>query len=251
MTTARTLHVLALSAGLSTPSSTRLLTDLLTGAARDALSAQGAEVEVRTVEVREYAREATEAMLSGFPGERLTALIREIRGADAVVAVSPIFNTGASGLFKTLIDVLPMDVWAGTPVLLGATAGTARHSLALEYAIRPMFVFLKAEIVPTAVFASSADFGVTPRGEGDEQPLAARARRAGHELAALLGGPSHVPIDASTDDDAPTERGADAAPTPSTAGAGAGATGISADPAPGRDPEFSDFTPMDDLLRHG
>lgn len=249
MTTARTLHVLALSAGLSTPSSTRLLTDLLTGAARDALSAQGAEVEVRTVEAREYAREATEAMLSGFPGERLTALIREIRGADAVVAVSPIFNTGASGLFKTLIDVLPMDVWAGTPVLLGATAGTARHSLALEYAIRPMFVFLKAEIVPTAVFAASADFGITPRGEGDEQPLAARARRAGRELAALLGGPSRVPIDASTEGEAVPGEGADDASAPNAAGPGA--TGTDAARAPGRDPEFSDFTPMDDLLRHG
>lgn len=232
--TARTVHVLALSAGLSTPSSTRMLTDLLTSSAREVLEGQGADVDVTTIEVREYAREATESMLSGFPGERLTALIGQIRRADAVVVVSPIFNTGAAGLFKTLVDVLPMDVWAGKPVMLGATAGTARHSLALEYAIRPMFVFLRAEIVPTAVFAASADFGGASRGDGDPQPLAARALRAGRELAALLAGAPRPPAAAAPSTPTP-DAGTEEAPDPRT---------------PRLDPEFSDFAPMDSLLKH-
>lgn len=222
--TPRTLHVLALSAGLSNPSSTRMLSDLLSSAARRALEDQGAEVEVETVEVRDLARETTEAMLTGFPGERLEGLIGRIRRADAMVAVTPIFNTGASGIFKSLIDAVPLEVWTGKPVLLGATAGSARHSLALEYAIRPMFVYLRTEIVPTAVFAASADFGAAAPGELDEQPLAARARRAGGELAALLGGPRR-----RTDADDDTTAGSPARERPTVDAA-------------------TDFVPMENLL---
>ena len=43
---------------------------------------------------------------------------------------------------------------AGKPVLIGATGGTARHSLALEYALRPLFSYLRTVVVPTAVYAA-------------------------------------------------------------------------------------------------
>ena len=42
---------------------------------------------------------------------------------------------------------------------MAATAGTARHSLVLEHAMRPMFAYLKAVTVPTGVFAASEDWG--------------------------------------------------------------------------------------------
>ena len=45
-----------------------------------------------------------------------------------------------------------------------ATAGTARHSLVLEHALRPLFSYLKASPVPTGVFAASEDFGSTADG---------------------------------------------------------------------------------------
>jgi len=44
-------------------------------------------------------------------------------------------------------------------VLIAATAGTARHSLALEHALRPLFSYLRAVVVPTAVFAVAQDWG--------------------------------------------------------------------------------------------
>jgi NAD(P)H-dependent FMN reductase len=44
-------------------------------------------------------------------------------------------------------------------VLIAATGGTARHSLALEHAIRPLFTYLRAVTVPTAVFAAAEDWG--------------------------------------------------------------------------------------------
>ena len=51
-------------------------------------------------------------------------------------------------------------------MLLGATAGTARHSLALEHALRPLFAYLRAVVAPTAVFAAAEDWAGA--GDGDE-----------------------------------------------------------------------------------
>ena len=43
-------------------------------------------------------------------------------------------------------------------MLIAATGGTARHSLALEHALRPLFAYLRAVVVPTAVYAASEDW---------------------------------------------------------------------------------------------
>jgi FMN reductase len=88
--------------------------------------------------------------------------------------------------------VLEDGTLSGKPVLLGATAGTARHSLALEFALRPLFAYLRADVVPTAVFAASEDFGATGPGGG----LSARVERAGRELAdAVTGRARSGPVD--------------------------------------------------------
>src|SRR5690606_27007201 len=64
--------------------------------------------------------------------------------------------------------------------LIGANAGTARHSLAIDYAIRPLFAYLHAEAVPTGVFAASSDWGAHA---DDVKPLGARIERGARELA--------------------------------------------------------------------
>ena len=102
--------------------------------------------------------------------------------ADALVAVTPIFSASYSGLFKTFFDVLETDALAGKPTLVAATAGTARHSLALEHALRPLFSYLRAVVVPTAVFAATEDFGGTADGRLDE-----RVDRAAGELVRARG----------------------------------------------------------------
>ena len=66
---------------------------------------------------------------------------------------------------------------------MGATAGTARHSLALEHALRPLFAYLRAVVVPTAVFAASEDWG---GGESTDRDLVERIDRAAGELADLV-----------------------------------------------------------------
>lgn len=245
------MRIVVLSAGLSSPSSTRMLADQLAASARRELEARGAEVELTAYELRAYAHDITDAMLTHFPGERLAAVIDAVREADAVIAVTPIFNTGPSGLFKSFIDVVPLGVWPGKPVLLGATAGSARHSLALEYAIRPMFVYLKAALVPTAVVAASSDFGAA-ESDGDEASLATRTRRAAQELAALGCGShriGHDDVESPSESDGPAdERPADEADTPDPATSSAAGATAETSGSGGLAPEFSEFVPMGTLL---
>jgi FMN reductase len=177
-----TRRVVVVSAGLSQPSATRLLGDLLATATVDALLEGGAEAQVEVVDLRELAQDLTNTLLAGFPTGGVREALAALAAADAVVAVTPVYQGSYSGLFKTFFDVVERDVLRGTPVLLAATGGTARHSLVLEFALRPLFTHLGAVTVGTAVFAASEDWGSA--GEAG-QGLTARVRRAGAELAAL------------------------------------------------------------------
>ncbi|MFF0880321.1 CE1759 family FMN reductase [Micromonospora aurantiaca (nom. illeg.)] len=175
--TSRTLAVV--SAGLGQPSSTRLLADQLAAAARDELAGRGATVELRVVELREHAHDVVNHLLAGFAPAALRRTLDEVAAADGLIAVTPIFNASYNGLFKSFFDVVDRDALAGKPVLLGATGGTARHSLALEHAVRPMFTYLRAATLPTAVFAAPEDWA----GDDGDSALRSRIRRAGAELA--------------------------------------------------------------------
>jgi FMN reductase len=82
-------------------------------------------------------------------------------------------------------------------VLIAATAGTARHSLALEYAMRPLFAYLRAVVAPTAVFAAADDWGGGGVAGG---ALDERIRRAAGELADLVAArPPAAPADPFAD----------------------------------------------------
>ena len=179
--TTRTLAVV--SAGLGQPSSTSLLAARLATAATRELSRHGVETEVTTIELREHAHDLTDNLLTFFASESLQAAKDAVARADGLIALTPIFSASYSGLFKTFFDLLDDHALTGTPVLLGATAGTARHSLALEHTIRPLFSHLRALTTPTAVFAASEDWGADRSIDGG---LAARIDRAASEFATLV-----------------------------------------------------------------
>jgi FMN reductase len=178
-----TRRLAVVTAGLGRPSTSRILADRLVAATVAGLRAQGEDAEVTVVELRELAHDLTDHLLTGFAPPALAEALATVADADAVVAVTPIFSASYSGPFKTFFDVLDEGALEGKPVLLGATAGTARHSLALEFAVRPLFAYLRATVAPTAVFAASEDFGGTADGA-----LSRRVTRAGEELAALVAG---------------------------------------------------------------
>jgi len=186
-----TRSVVVVTAGLSQPSSTRLLADQLAAAADRALRLAGEDVHVEVLELRDLAHAITDNLLTGFPSGDLADAVALVRDADALIAVTPIFSASYSGLFKSFFDVLEDGTLEGKPLLLGATAGTARHSLALEFALRPLLAYLRADVVPTAVFAAAEDFGATTGGS-----LASRVDRAGRELAdAVTGRARSAPVD--------------------------------------------------------
>jgi FMN reductase len=207
-----TRRLAVVTAGLSTPSSTRLLSDRLAEAASRAVVARGEAVEVEVVELRPLAHALADNLLTGFPSGALAEAVETVRRADALIAVTPVFSASYSGLFKTFFDVLEIGTLEGTPVLLGATAGTPRHSLVLDHALRPLFSYLRAVPVPTGVFAASEDFGSTADGS-----LTARIDRAAGELATLL--------------------------------AGRPATAPGRDAAPADDEELADLVPFEEMLR--
>jgi FMN reductase len=168
-------RIAVVSAGLSVPSSTRLLADRLAAATVDALG----EVEIDVIELRPLAHALADHLVTGFPSGGLAEAFQAVRAADGLIVVTPVFAASYSGLFKTFFDVLEADLLDGKPVLVAATAGTARHSLVLEHALRPLFAYLHAVVVPTGVFAATEDFGDTG--------LDRRIERAAGELAALVG----------------------------------------------------------------
>ncbi|MFD0403602.1 FMN reductase [Kitasatospora sp. NPDC059811] len=179
-------RLVVVSAGLSKPSSTRLLADRLSDSTVRQLSGGGRQVDVTVVELRDLATEIAHHFVTGFPGAALRGAIDAVTGADAVIAVTPIFTASYSGLFKSFFDLVDHDALTGKPVLIAATGGTPRHSLALEHAVRPLFSYLRAVVVPTAVYAATDDWGAA--GDGLTDGLPGRIDRAAGELAALLAG---------------------------------------------------------------
>jgi len=190
-----TRRLAVVSAGLGNPSSTRLLADRLSASATRALGALGEPVDVDVIELRPLAHALADSMLTGFASGDLATAVEQVRRADALIAVTPVFSASYSGLFKSFFDVLDPESLTGTPVLVAATAGTARHSLVLDHALRPLFSYLRATIVPTGVFAATEDFGSTAAG-----PLDERIERAARELATLVAGTARAPRALDRDD---------------------------------------------------
>ena len=201
-----TRRLVVVSAGLRVPSTTRLLADQLAAAATRALAAGGEAseaygVDVETIEVRDHAHAIMDALLTGFPTGELSAALDRLAAADAVVLVTPTFQASYSGLFKSFMDLVEEGRLRGKPVLLAATGGSERHSLAVEYALRPLLAHLGAIAVPTGVYAATGDLG----GEGSAS-LTARIERAARELAALVsGGPLVAPVRDELADPTPFE----------------------------------------------
>ncbi|GAB2521624.1 FMN reductase [Paramicrobacterium agarici] len=178
-----TRKLAVVTSGLSTPSSTRMLADRLAEATREKLVATGTDVDVTTIEVRDLAHSITNNMLTGFADDALQGAIDAVTGADGLIAVSPVFKTSYAGLFKSFIDVIDNTALTDLPVVVGATGGTPRHSLALDFAMRPLFTYMHSVVVPTGVYAASDDWGA---GAETVKALPERIDRAARELAALM-----------------------------------------------------------------
>lgn len=171
------MNLVVISGGVSDPSSTGMLADRLAQSVSAQAAGRGLDLTVERIELRTLANEIASALVSGLKGPSLEAATVALRDANAIVAATPVYKAGISGLFKSFVDLLDNDLLIAKPVVLAATAGTARHALVVDDAMRSLFGYLRAVAVPTGVFASSEDWGASD--------LAQRIERAAHELVAL------------------------------------------------------------------
>ncbi len=172
-------NIVIISAGVGTPSTTSMLAGQIEAQIR---SQSGTGIRVSTIELRALAADITNAIVSGHTSPELQVALDLVDSADAVVAATPIYKGSYSGLFKSFIDILDTDALVGTPALLTATGGTARHSLALDVEVRALFGYMRALVVPTVIFFAPEDWG-SDRAEA----IASRVARGVSELLALSG----------------------------------------------------------------
>lgn len=177
------MKVAVVTAGLSQPSTTRLLADRLADAVTAEVTARGEDVQLEVIELRDLAQDlATTLTTGGLPTSAVAAARDTLAEADGLIAVTPTFTASYSGLFKLFFDVLDPDTLRGVPTIIAATAGTPRHSLVLDHALRPLFSYLHALVMPTGVFAATDDFGDGAEGSA----LAGRVRAAAGELVTSM-----------------------------------------------------------------
>jgi FMN reductase len=171
-------RLVVLSAGTGNPSSTRQLADRITQKALDLLDGAGSPATASVIELGPLAVDTARATVAGFPGEAVQAAIDRLAAADGIIAATPVYKAGVSGLFKTFVDVLDNDLIIAKPVLLAATGGSPRHALVIDDGMRPLFGFMRALSLPTSVYAAPEDWG-TPE-------LGRRVERAAAELAVIV-----------------------------------------------------------------
>lgn len=188
------MKIIAVSASMSESSSSTALGERVLRALRKRSADIDTEVEVGTVSLREIAHDLVDMTLTGMPTPALEEAFARVQEADAVVAITPVYNAAPVGIFTLFWQLFPENGLRSTPVLLAATGGTARHSLVLDSQVRPVIAYLKGIVLPTTVYAATEDWGT---GGGEGSP-AARAEAGAAELLSLVcsirtgvGGPDH------------------------------------------------------------
>jgi FMN reductase len=171
-------RLVVVSAGTSDPSSTRLLADRTAERATALAAGNGHEVTVSVIELREIAADISTALVSQLITPKLRQAIAAVGEADGIIAAAPVYKAGPSGLFTSFFGVLDNDLLIAKPVVLAATAGTARHALVADEAMRPMFAYLRTMTAPTSLFAAPEDWS--------DPALARRVDRAALELVLLM-----------------------------------------------------------------
>jgi FMN reductase len=174
----RRLRLVVVSAGASDPSSTSMLADRLAARTVTGAQARGLTVEVAVIELRTLANEIAAALVSQVNGPGLTDATEKLAAADGLIVATPIYKAGVSGLFKSFFDLLDNDLLIAKPVAMAATAGTARHALVVDEAMRSLFAYMRTLTIPTSVFAATEDWA--------DNGLEQRIDRAALELLLLM-----------------------------------------------------------------
>lgn len=170
--------VAVVTAGSSEASSTKLLADRAAAATVSLSENRGWSVEIADIDLRRLAGEITPALTSQVIGDGLAQAISTLTEADGLIVSTPVYNAGPSGLFSSFFQTIEDDLLIAKPVLLAASAASARHALVVDNQMRPMFAYLRALTVPTSLFAAAEDW--------NDPDLGSRIQRAATELVLLM-----------------------------------------------------------------
>jgi FMN reductase len=188
-----TFNLVVVSAGTSDPSSTKLLADRTAQRVTALAERRGATVRTRVIDLRELATDITTALTNQLVTPKLQQAVDALGEADGIIAATPVYKAGPSGLFTSFFHVLDNDLLIGKPVVLAATAGTARHALVVDDQMRALFAYLRTLPVPTSLFAAPEDWGTSAgdagagaSGDGEQDALSKRIDRAAFELVLLM-----------------------------------------------------------------
>ena len=132
----------------------------------------------QVIDLRELASEISTAIISQSMGPKLNRAIEALGQADGIIASAPVYKAAPSGLFSSFFHILDNDLLIAKPVVLAATAGTARHALVVDGQMRSLFAYMRTLTTPTSIFASSEDW--------NDNALGKRIDRAAFELLLLM-----------------------------------------------------------------
>ena len=139
-----------------------------------------AELHVRDLPARAL-------LLADYDDAAIARAVRAVADADAIVIATPIYKASYTGLLKAFLDLLPQDGLAGKLVLPLATGGGHAHTLALDYALRPVLHALGAKQVFTSIYANAQQLAWREEGGLSlDAPITDRVQAGIEELSAGL-----------------------------------------------------------------
>jgi FMN reductase len=146
------LRVVAVNGSLQAASKTGALLDAVLAAFGERV-----EADLRRIDLAPLAPGFAGAVSREGASLEVLEALAAVEDADVLVVGTPIYRASYTGLFKHFFDLVEQHALVGTPVLLTATGGSDRHTLAIEHQLRPLFGFFQALTLPTGVYGSSAD----------------------------------------------------------------------------------------------
>ncbi|MGW9030285.1 CE1759 family FMN reductase [Streptomyces sp. NPDC055722] len=175
---ATSVTIAVVNAGVSDPSSSRLLADRIAQKTLDTLGASGTTATVRSLDLGPLATDIAQSIVSGILGPQVQSAMELLARADAVIAATPVYKAGISGLFKSFADLIDNDLLIAKPVVLAATGQSTRHAMVVDDQLRPLFAFLRTIPMPTSLYAAPEDWASSDLGK--------RIARAAQELSVML-----------------------------------------------------------------
>lgn len=150
------LKVVVLEASPNSQSKTAALADVAVDILKERYS-----ISPGTVNVYGIGTGLTSAIMRSDVDRKAEDALRTVEGADLLLVAVPVYRGSYPGMFKHFMDLVDQYALAKTPVLLMATGGGEKHALVIDHALRPLFAFFHALVMPVGVYASSADFDGT------------------------------------------------------------------------------------------